>query len=513
MLVRELKRLGTQSAIYGLGGIISRLIAVFLLPIYTVYLGTVGFGQIETVIALTSVLVIVLRLGITSAFFRFYFDSDDEARRTLVVRTSFWFTMGMATLGLVLGFVFAAPIADWLHLGHSSGPPAHRVWDSDSWLVRAGFVGLWAQMNYAQMTALFRVEERPVQFAIASVANVLITIGATIALVVGAHKGAIGAVIGNFLGTLTVYVVLLAYRRYQLGFQFDRRLLRQMNRFGLPLVPSALALWAINLIDRIFLSRYKGQAEVGIYSLAVRISSVIIFLMTAFQLAWPAFAYSLKDDGLAKRTYSYVLTYLLFATCWLSLALGSLAPWIVDLLAPNGHFARSADAVPLLCFATAAYSGYSVLAIGIGRTRQTQFNWVVSGSRRTRQHRAEHRADPALRDDGRSRRDARRVPRPLRRHVAAEQQRLSGAVPVAARADDRRRRGRPDGARDRDRLAAGGDRAHRRLPARAPAARLLPAGRARPPEAPRPGLAASARRTAPPPRRPPRAARSTGRPR
>ncbi len=35
--------------------------------------------------------------------------------------------------------------------------------------------------------------------------------------------------------------------------------------------------------------------------------------------------------------------------------------------------------MPLLCFATAAYSGYSVLAIGIGRTRQTQFNWVVSG--------------------------------------------------------------------------------------------------------------------------------------
>ena len=69
--------------------------------------------------------------------------------------------------------------------------------------MRAGFVGLWAQMNYAQMTALFRVEERPVSFAIASVANVLITIGSTIALVIGAHKGAIGAVVGNFLGTLS----------------------------------------------------------------------------------------------------------------------------------------------------------------------------------------------------------------------------------------------------------------------------------------------------------------------
>ncbi len=367
MLARQLKRLGTQSAIYGLGGIVSRLIAVFLLPVYTVYLGTTGFGQIETIVALTAVLTIVLRLGITSAFFRFYFDSEDAKRRTLIVRTSFWFTMAMATLGLAVGWIFADQISRWLGLG-------------DPWLVRAGFVGLWAQMNYAQMTSLFRVEERPVGFAIASVANVLITIGATIALVVGFHKGAIGAVIGNFLGTLTVYVVLLAYRRYQLGLQFDRRLLRAMNRFGLPLVPSALALWAINLIDRLFINGYKGQSEVGIYSLAVRIASVIVFLMTAFQLAWPAFAYSIRDDGAARRTYAYVLTYLLFITCWMSLALGSLAPWLVSLLAPHGNFERSAGAVPFLCFGVAAYSGYSVLAIGVGRTRQTQLNWIVSGA-------------------------------------------------------------------------------------------------------------------------------------
>jgi O-antigen/teichoic acid export membrane protein len=367
VLARQLKRLGTQSAIYGLGGIVSRLIAVFLLPVYTVYLGTTGFGQIETIVALTAVLTIVLRLGITSAFFRFYFDSEDAKRRTLIVRTSFWFTMAMATLGLAVGWIFADQISGWLGLG-------------DPWLVRAGFVGLWAQMNYAQMTSLFRVEERPVGFAIASVANVLITIGATIALVVGFHKGAIGAVIGNFLGTLAVYVVLLAYRRYQLGLQFDRRLLRAMNRFGLPLVPSALALWAINLIDRLFINGYKGQSEVGIYSLAVRIASVIVFLMTAFQLAWPAFAYSIRDDGAARRTYAYVLTYLLFITCWMSLALGSLAPWLVSLLAPHGNFERSAGAVPFLCFGVAAYSGYSVLAIGVGRTRQTQLNWIVSGA-------------------------------------------------------------------------------------------------------------------------------------
>jgi O-antigen/teichoic acid export membrane protein len=367
VLGSQVKRLGKHTAVYGLGGLVSRILAVLLLPLYTNYLGPRGFGKIETVVALTTVLVIVLRLGISSAFFRFYFDTKDDAQRMLVVRTSFWFTITMATAGLVVGSVLATPIAHGLNLGH------------DPWLVRAAFVGLWAQMNYEQLTSLFRVEERSVSFVIASVANVLITVGMTVLLVVVLDKGPTGAVVGNFVGTLAVYLVLLGYRRYQLGLEFSRGLLGEMNRFGLPLVPSALALWAINFIDRIFIAQYKGQAEVGVYSVAVRISSAIVFLMIAFRLAWPAFAYSIEDDREAKRTYSYVLTYLVFVCSWVSLALGVLAPWLVDLLAPKHSFHRAADAVALLAFATTAYAAYTVVAIGIGRTRQTQFNWVVSG--------------------------------------------------------------------------------------------------------------------------------------
>ncbi|HEY2938083.1 MAG TPA: oligosaccharide flippase family protein [Gaiellaceae bacterium] len=363
----QLKRLARHSAIYGLGGLVSRILAVLLLPLYTSYLRGDGFGKIETITAFTTVLVIVLRLGISSAFFRFYFDTKDEARRTVVVRTSFWFTMTMATAGLIVGFVFALPLAHALELGN------------DPWLVRAGFVGLWAQMNYEQLTSLFRVEERSTSFVLASLANVLITVGASVLLVVGLHKGATGAVVGNFIGTLCVYVALLVYRRYQLGLVFDRELFRQMNRFGMPLVPSALALWAINFSSRIFIAQYKGQVEVGVFSVAVRISSAIVFLTIAFRLAWPAFAYSIEDDREARRTYAFVLTYLLYVCAWLSLALGVLAPWLVQVLAPKPEFHRAIPAVALLAFASTAYAGYTVLAIGSGRARKTQLNWVVSG--------------------------------------------------------------------------------------------------------------------------------------
>ena len=79
----------------------------------------------------------------------------------------------------------------------------------------------------------------------------------------------------------------------------------------MPLVPSALALWAINFIDREFIIWYKGAAEVGVYSVAIKVASIITFVMVAFRTAWPAFAYSIEDDREARRTYSFVLTYLL----------------------------------------------------------------------------------------------------------------------------------------------------------------------------------------------------------
>src|SRR5919201_1422084 len=227
-LSAQLKRLGKHSVIYGFGGLVSRILAVLLLPLYTRYISPSDYGKVETLIALTTVLGILLAMGITSAFFRFYFDSPDPERRLLVVRTSFWFTMGIATL----------------------------------------------------------------------------------VLVVGLHKGPLGVIVGNFVGTLTIYFVLLAFRREQLGLQFDRGLLREMNRFGVPLVPTAVFLWVTNFSDRLFLVKLTDTAEVGRHSVGVRIASAMVLLLTAFRTAWPAFAYSIEDDREAKRAYGFVLTYL-----------------------------------------------------------------------------------------------------------------------------------------------------------------------------------------------------------
>jgi O-antigen/teichoic acid export membrane protein len=366
-MLERLRELFRHSAIYGLGSIVARILAVLLLPLYTRYLSPTDYGLIETLIALSAVLTALVAQAMKSAFFRFYFDSAEPDSRLLVVRTAFWYVMAASTAVVIAGVALSQPIS-WV-LFHTR---------SHGGLVIAAFIGLWSAMNYEQMTSLFRVEQRSTAYVTATLANVAITIAATVLLVVVFDEGPLGVLVGNFTGTLAVYAALLVYSRRALGLQFDRNLYRAMNRFGLPLVPSAVALWLTNFSDRFFLVKLTDAKEVGLYSIGVRVASAIVLLLTAFRMAWPAFAYSIDDDREARRTYSFVLTYVVFVCCWLALALGLLAPWILRLITTRPFYSAQNVVAPL-AFGVAAFAGYVVVQIGTGRARRTHANWVVTG--------------------------------------------------------------------------------------------------------------------------------------
>ena len=366
-LAAQIQRLGKHSVIYGLGGLIQRIVAVLLLPLYTRYLTPEDYGSIEVLVALSAVVFALLRAGIQSSFFRFYFQAEDERARQTVVRTSFWFTLGTATLALAVGLALAEPISTAI-FGTSENAN----------LVRAAFVGLWASMNYDQLTALFRVEERSVSFSIASLANVLLTVGATVLLVVVLDKGPIGVLVGNFSGTLAVWLILLVYRRGQLGLEFDTDVFRRMTAWGMPFVPSVIALNLIDFSDRFFLVRIKDETELGLYAIGMRISAALLFVLAAFRTAWPAFAYSLPEDE-AKRTYGFVLTYVTFFASWAAVALALCSPWIIHLLT-TPDFYGGAHVVPVLVFAFVVFGMYIVVVTSIGRAGRRGSNWMITGA-------------------------------------------------------------------------------------------------------------------------------------
>jgi O-antigen/teichoic acid export membrane protein len=380
-LASRLFELSRHSVIYGIGGLTSRFLAVLMLPLYTRYISVGDYGRIELLTSVMAVVVTLIRGGANFGFIRFYFLEQEAEYRRRLIRTVFWAQMAYSTVVLALCVVFASEIARLLNVNYRPGASLHG---SGTSLVAATAVLLWVNVNYAQLTNLFRAEQRSVAFSIATLVNIGITVPLTVILVVVYKHGPLGIIVGNLSGTLIVFVALLAYRREQLGLQFDRRLLRTMNRFGVPLMASALAMWVTNFGDRFMLAKLLHGTyalhQLGQYSTAYKISSAMVLLFTAFQVAWPAFAYSIENEEEAKRTYSYVLTYLMFIAAWAAVGLSLLAPWIVHLLARRHGYWPASDAVPALAFASVFYAGFIVVTIATGRARRTQFNWIATAA-------------------------------------------------------------------------------------------------------------------------------------
>src|SRR5215211_4634352 len=358
-----LRRLATTGAAYTASSVLSKLIAVFLLPIYTHYLTPSDYGAAEVMLASVIAASIVVRLGIIEAILRFYYMAGE--RPAAVVATGFASLFWGATILAALALPFAGPISEAL-LGHQ-----------DATLARLAILGLWTLTLYEFALTLLRLDERARAYFGITVVNVLITIPFTVWLIVVEGERASGILLGTY-GIGAVFLCgMLWVQRSRLSLIPDRELLRRMLRFGLPTMPAELSLYSLSFIDRIILVRLAGLTQVGLYALAVKFAQGIQVLARGFQLAWPPLAYSIQDDEQARRTYSVVFTWFAALLAFAVTGLWLLSRWIVRLLAAPKYFGAH-EAIGLLATGIALYALYLGMVVILGRTGRTEFSFPAT---------------------------------------------------------------------------------------------------------------------------------------
>ena len=354
-----LRRLATTGAAYTAASVFSKLIAVFLLPVYTGALSPADYGAAEVMLASVIAISIIVRLGLIESLLRFYYLPDVD--RGEVVRTGFaalaWSTTAIAAICLAL----AGPISNAI-LGHT-----------DAELGRLAVLGLWTLTLWEYALTLLRVDERARAYFVLTVLNVTATIPVTVFFVVVRDDGAAGILIGTFATGAAFLFWQLWRERRRLALRFEVPLLRRMLRFGLPTMPAELSLYSLNFIDRILIVRLAGLAEAGLYALAIKFAQGMNVIARAFQLAWPPLAYSIADDDEARRAYSLVFTWFAAVCAFAVAGLWLLSRWIVDLLAAPAYFSAY-KALGLLATGIALYALYLVLVVILGRTGRTEFN-------------------------------------------------------------------------------------------------------------------------------------------
>jgi O-antigen/teichoic acid export membrane protein len=354
-----LRRLATTGAAYTAASILSKVIAVALLPLYTRYLSPADYGAAEVMFAAVVSASIIVRFGLIEAVLRFYYQDDEQPRE--VVASSFAALFWASTIAALILLPFAGPLSEAL----LDRPAAE--------LARISIAGLWVLTMSEFLLTLFRLEERARAYFVTTILNVLATIAATVVLVVGLDDGARGLLLASYgVGAATV-LVLIALQWRSLSLRFDRALLRRLFRFGLPTMPAEVSLYALNFVDRIIIVRSVGLAEAGLYSLAVKFAQAVNVIVRGFQLAWPPLAYSIRDDGEARRAYATIVTLFVAGCAFVVTGMWLFSRWIVRLLAAPEFFA-SYKAVGLISTAVTLYALYLVLVVILGRTGRTEFN-------------------------------------------------------------------------------------------------------------------------------------------
>lgn len=354
-----LKRLVASGAAYQASSILSSLLAILTLPLYTRSLTTAEYGYAETLLTFIIFSSIVLRAGVGEAFVRLYYDDDDPDRRDDIARTATFFVAVTTTVAVAICAVFAEPMSRLL------------IGRSDPELMDLGLLGLWAFTNLELAYALLRVDERRRTYVIASCANVLLTVGLTIGLVVVADGGARGYLLGNYGASAVILVALWWTLRHRVGvWRPRRRGLRSMLAFGAPTVPADATTYALNVVDRSYLLHAQGAGAAGLYSIAVKLSSVVIVAVRGFQAAWPPLAYSVTDDAQAKRLYARVTTYYVLVTGLIVMALALMSRWIVRALAAPEFF-EAHTVLPWVGLGWAMYGLVLVFVTIAGRAKVT----------------------------------------------------------------------------------------------------------------------------------------------
>lgn len=366
------RRLVSESAVYGLGGVANQALTIVLVPIYARVLGESGMGVVAVINATLSLSQLFATLALPQAFFRAYLrDADTDAERHRVLAGSFGLRLAVSLAFLAVYSIASVPLTS-LVFGSTADLPL---------LLLVGPIVFLDSLNLIPLSFL-RAAREPRLYALVSFGRAVLGSLLIIVFVVPLELGPLGVVLGSVGSALVMSMVGMALylRRTGVGPRLDVALSRTMLAFSLPLVPAALAGWGLNVADRYVLNAFRGLDELGVYAVGYTGGLVINALAVApFTLAWGAAYWEIGRSDDAPAAFRRVLTLFTVGASAGALALTAIGTDAIRLLLTPG-FDDARYIVPFSAFGMVLYGVFQVVATGLNLTSHTRLLPLTMGA-------------------------------------------------------------------------------------------------------------------------------------
>ena len=288
------KKIVYNSLTYFLFSIISQILNLILIPLYTKNITTDEFGQYNIVTSLQSFLSIFITLGIFSGLMRFMGDTDDKQG---IKNTALHFSIiwgGAMCIIIKIIAPFAAPI---LFKGDPLGYKYINYIAQNASLLC--IISIY--------TSFLSMEFKAFKASIIEAIKMILLISLTYYnLKIKAGSGSMPGIIGIFHSQLVCYgmvaacLILIDIKNIKLKIKLNQ--LKLMLSFGLGIIPGQVSSWVLTLVDRYFIKNMINLSAVGIYSMGYKIGMIIEPLFLApFQSTFTPFKFSAYKEKEGKQ--------------------------------------------------------------------------------------------------------------------------------------------------------------------------------------------------------------------
>lgn len=346
--------------IYGFASIIGKLVAVFLMPIYTSILTREEYGAMAMIVSIQGIIGLFSNLNIHSGIARDY--KEEGIDRTKLISTGFLSILGIS---LTIMSIMICTQSFW----------QQTILSLDERFSRAFFIMLLtipASSMLSYFSIMTRFKRKPILYSIGTIIQLAIQIAISIIGVVVLRYGIASLFAGILCGELFGIMYFSYINRCNIRFTFCKEYLKRALLFAIPTLPAILAGWIDSSVGQIIIGKYISKTDLGVYSIALQLASVFSLINIALHNVWSPYLYeNYKKEGFIKEI-NKLYTIIVLVLTIIAVTVSLMSKEIILLLS-NSSYLNATQYFTLLCIPMCIYLLFPIVSSGISISRDTKY--------------------------------------------------------------------------------------------------------------------------------------------
>ena len=331
--MKQEKELIKNTFIIALGKFSTQLVSFLLVSLYTAKLTTEEFGHYDFIITIITFITPFITLTLEESMFRFLIDAKNRREERSIITQTIVTILTMLCVACAFIFLIIK-------------------------LFSINITGLFipyviAVVLMALMNALVRGLGRIKLYSLSNFILSVITIALNITLILGTNLKVDGLLLSVIIANLIMVLFLaisLHLRDYFDVKLVNKKLMKEMLAYSIPLIPHSLSWTIINLSDRLIITSILGASSNGIYAVSNKFPTIINTVYTYFAIAWKESAAKALHDDNSEKYYNRVYSALRNMVYSATLGVIAVVPFGFNLLIKGQGYESAFLYIPILVF-------------------------------------------------------------------------------------------------------------------------------------------------------------------